>query len=413
MTMSKAEYERQMERLEEMEEEAEEASRDTGPRGGILVTGRAERDVVWFKPQARNLIDIIPFIAQADWIDKLRRADGKRLGRKPGQAIYKLEVPVHQRIGPETRDIFCLKEGLGLKCYVCEERSTLNWDEDRKEMEDLRAKWRVFYNVIDKRADNGDAILLWEVSYHLFEKEMLAEKKIESEERDDETISITHLEKGQSIRFRAPDKTIPGREGGTITFKEYKSFDFKPRTKKYKMSIMEEAHPLDLMVRIPTYEEGRALFLGVEEEERVEDPQLDDVPEEEGDLEPPDTEEEPEEEEPEEEEPEEEEPEEEEETLEDKLEDMGKKELLAYCREKKIRITGAKDLKPKKLRAAILEKVEETEPEVEEPEVEDEGKETCPSGFKFGVDCDEHDECDECEKWQECADKQDELKKAK
>lgn len=42
-----------------------------------------------------------------------------------------------------------------------------------------------------------------------------------------------------------------------------------------------------------------------------------------------------------------------------------------------------------------------TEPEPE-PEEEESGGDDCPCGFRFGTDCDKHDECDECEEYGPC-----------
>ena len=56
-------------------------------------------DVEWFKSGKRNLINVVPFEVTNPEYQNLRSPAGKKIGMKPGDEDYKLELPIHRNMG--------------------------------------------------------------------------------------------------------------------------------------------------------------------------------------------------------------------------------------------------------------------------------------------------------------------------
>ena len=227
-------------------------NKDTAGFGGKRILDVSSLDdVEWYKPKAgkkKNVIDIIPYLVTSKNHPTLDKDDED----------YLLDVWVHKRIGPGEDNFVCLKRTFKQPCPICEEADALkDSGADEEVYKALWPKHRCFYNVIDvKNPDEG--IQIFEESFYLFEKEVLDES---STDEDGEYVDFVTLEDGHSVQFRAKEETF-----GKATYFKFKNFSFIDRD-EIEESILEETYPLDEMLNIPTYEEVKNLYFGIDDEE--------------------------------------------------------------------------------------------------------------------------------------------------
>ena len=209
-------------------------------------------DLVQYKPTAgkgkKNKLDFLPFVITQDWYPTLKEKSGATVGLKPGQQDYKLEIPVHQRIGPANKVYICLRLAFGKKCPICDdlfvEYAKAKEDRDEKVIKALRYSWRVFYNVLDHNGEDEE-IKIMEISYAMFE-DMLLEAIAEDE---DSVSTFTHLKKGKTVIWKGKEKSL-----GDNAFVECVDIDFEER-EPFNSAILEDVYPLDKMLIIAEYDE--------------------------------------------------------------------------------------------------------------------------------------------------------------
>jgi len=209
---------------------------------------KPNKAVEFYKPdKGKNVIDIIPFV----------QANGK--------PSYVQNVYVHKGIGADKKTVLCLHKMYKKPCPICEAVAILgeNYKDNEDEYKALKAKQRVLYNVRKTTAPD-EGIKVFEVSWYLFEKEMLKEAT-DPMENGVEIIIFSDLEEGQSVQFRANEETY-----GQAKYFKYSSFSFKDR-KAIPEKIMKEAVSLDSCLVIPTYKEVQEIFLGISEEDYAEE----------------------------------------------------------------------------------------------------------------------------------------------
>jgi len=202
-----------------------------------------------FEPKTgrdKNLIDILPFEITQDWYSKLRTVSGNTTNIDVGEWDYKLEIPLHKGIGENNDTFLCLREAFGGKCRVCEDmfEEYAKEEPDDKKTSALRPKWRDFFNVYDYDDEEAGYHVWNDVSYHLFEKNVLEEA-----EEGEEIILYTDTEEGKSIEFKGKLKKL-----GKIEFIEAQGIDFIDRD-PYEDSIVDQTISFDALLHIPTYEE--------------------------------------------------------------------------------------------------------------------------------------------------------------
>lgn len=392
--------------------------RDTGGFTGKTVIdfdkiGGYRKELIYRPKEGNNSIDIIPYIVKT-------KNHPQKI--KKGYPDYILDLWVHRGVGPSNSQFICLQRVFGQACPICEEREEIrkNPDADENEIKQLYPKRRCWYNVVDmEKSEKEQEIQIFEESHFLFEKELLEE----AANGEDGFEPFFDIEDGSTIEFRCREESSPMGK-----YFKYKRIDFAERD-PYDEEIYEDAYSLDEIMHIPTYDEVRNTFYGVdpvdddeedgEEEEEKPSPKrgtkkksfkrkkVEDEPEEE--------EEEPEEiedEDPEEEEVEEEEDEdEEEEEEEDEEEEKPKKKSF------KKKTTGNKTTSSKKKTTTSKKsttskkKSTGTKKSSTKKSSSTESADLCPFGLKWGTDNDEHENCSKCdtETWDACADERDRL----
>lgn len=193
-----------------------------------------------------------------------------------GTLHYERTFFVHRGIGPNQDAYVCPKKTAGQKCPICEHRAKLEQDPKADEdlIKDLIPKERQMFNVIDL-ADTESGIQLWDISYHLFGK--LLDAEINNADPDENYGNFFHLEDGMDLKLGINENSFGGRK-----FYEVETIGFKNRTEELDPDLLEEAMPLDDLLKVVPYDELKAIFLQKAEaaEEDDEDSDEDDEEEE-------------------------------------------------------------------------------------------------------------------------------------
>jgi hypothetical protein len=196
--------------------------------------------------------DILPYIISTD------KHPSKDLGI--GFEDYVLEYWSHGNVGPENKVVLCLKRTYGKPCPICEEQAAMKKQgvsKDDPDYKKLNASQRCVFNIIDKfNPEKG--IQLFKVSGFLFFQKL--KEKIQKEEaKGEEEITFSDLDCGCTINCDATETTK-----GDFTFMDFSDFSFSERKKPYSESILDEVFPLDAMIKIPTYDEVKRVFLSLD-----------------------------------------------------------------------------------------------------------------------------------------------------
>lgn len=200
---------------------------------------------LWNPKDGDHIIDIVPYHAGKNdpFTDK-------------GEPTYTFEYKIH-RIGPNNTEVICL--GMYDKpCPVCDHRNNLR-DKDDEKYKDFWPKTRHLYNVIvygDKN-ETRKGVQVWDVSYHYFEKNLIAiSRKPSRDGKKEKTINFVDPNHGQSVTFTiTPPKSKKD-------YRKYEGHAFDQRDYKLSNDILDSAFCLDELVHIPTYDEVKELFDG-------------------------------------------------------------------------------------------------------------------------------------------------------
>lgn len=252
---------------ESFDEDIRTVKAKSGPMKYISTDGFEK--VSFYKPKksanARDLnrIDILPFqISRKDYC-KFRSEKGKVLSNKEiGDIEYKLEIPIHKRIGiDKMQDVVCLKKLLGKPCVICDENAKLYSEGKTDEAKAYYPSWRVFYNVIDLNEPNK-GVQIWATTVFEVEADLQSLANLGQGKQ----IRYAHPVDGMEIHFFGKKRIFAGKESVQPT-----NFQFEPRDAVYDDDILLEAYPLDKMLILPTKEEVEQIFYGGGDEEEVEE----------------------------------------------------------------------------------------------------------------------------------------------
>ena len=212
--------------------------------------------------KGKNVIDIIPFVYGTDLF--------LMKGKKKGSIAFFLDLYVHRFFNDTKDSVPCLSKNFGKPCPICEEAtrlSDIDYEEHKLRIKQLYAKRRFIANVINLREPDDDdteagEIQIMDESHPLFYKELIDEANNEG------FMDFVMPDTGNSVQFRASESKI-----GRNTYFEFKSFKFVEREEQYPDSIINEAHALDKLINVYTYEKLEAMLTGedVEEDEDEEE----------------------------------------------------------------------------------------------------------------------------------------------
>ena len=182
-----------------------------------------------------------------------------------GELYFERTFFVHQGIGPNQDWHLCPARTFKKPCPVCEHRAKMSADPNADEalIKSLAPKERQLWLVKDLMND-PDGVQLWEVSYHLFGKQ-LKDKINNSDEEDGYDFFADPIE-GLTMRL-ALQQSSQGK------WTETGDIEFRARKRQYDPEVVEEMPCLDDLLVATPYDKLKALFLQTEEPDADEEPE--------------------------------------------------------------------------------------------------------------------------------------------
>lgn len=347
----------------------------------------------WKVSEGKHFFDIVPY-----------KAGKQDPDTKEGEEAYCFQPYMHRNIGPNDRDVICLARTYGKPCPICEHVKKLindGADEDLVKEIKVQTNPRAIYNVhvLDNEKEQDKGVQIFHASHYTMEGKLL------------ELANKPTRPGGKGIETFVP-YPLPDKDGKTIYFKrkgkgmstEFLALSFEDRDYSISKDILKQAHVLDELIEIPSYDQVEAMLLGDDSPEKDKD---DDAPENEESEDAENVKES-----------------EEASDLREDLEDMTRRQLKKYIKGNKLNVSVKPKMDDEDILEAILEAVEEegekdNEPEeLEEKEAKKEKKKSsinkCPAGGVWGRDIDELEACENCpdDIWKACSQKAEELENA-
>ena len=184
----------------------------------------------------------------------------------PGDLHYERTFFIHRGIGPNDNSYVCPaktldRHGKKGRCPICEERArmTKDPDADEKLIKDLAPKERQLWLVYD-HSNREEGVQLWDVSYHLFGRQL--DREIKNADEDEDFGAFADPIDGSTLKLGVEEKSIPG---STNTFYCVETVGFKPRKSELDEDIYEDVASPDDMLSILGYDELKAIFLEVDD----------------------------------------------------------------------------------------------------------------------------------------------------
>jgi hypothetical protein len=217
-------------------------------RGGSIYLKTPE-GIGFFKEEQKSYrLDFMPFIA------------GKGNPRADeGEEYFERTFFVHRNIGPNQEWHLCIAKTFREPCPVCEFRAQQMADPDGDEVyiKALAPKERQLWLVRNLQEDPKQT-LLWEISYHLFGKQL--RDKIINADEEDEYDYFADPADGKSVR-------VAFAQSDRGKWKEAVDIEFRQRKTSYDSDIAQEMPCLDNLLVATPYEKLKKLFLQAEESE--------------------------------------------------------------------------------------------------------------------------------------------------
>lgn len=248
------------------------SERDTKHRsGGSLTTIDIPEGVDFFSPPSDGVVrfDIVPY----------KVGKGNPYARE-GTWYYERTYFTHGRVGVNEDTYVCPNKTAGLPCPICEHRAVLaqtsNMDPKdlKKLLNSLRPKERQLWLLrpVGKGVE-GSELKLWDVSFHLFGK--LLDKKRKTAEDDEVHITDFDDEQaGSTLKCEFTEET-----GDGMKWVECYSIEFLPRKDGLEPeSLMDHGICLDSIIKVPSYDELKKIFLQEVPDEDADKDEDDDEP---------------------------------------------------------------------------------------------------------------------------------------
>ena len=337
---------------------------------------KPDLDVTFWNPkEGQHFFDIIPYIAGSNDPDA-----------EKGMETYCFQPYMHRNVGPNDKNVICLAKTYNKPCAICEHVKELirdGADEDLINEIKVQTNPRVIYNihVLDSKEDQKKGVQVFHTSHYIMEGVLLelANTPTTPDAKDIEPFTP----------YASPDedgKTISFKRKGTGINTRFIAHSLQDRDYSISAKLIKEAHTLDQLVYIPTYEEQKAWLAGEEAEEDIDDEKMSRPVKEKEEKKSPKKEV----------------------SLQDELEGMNRAKLKKYIRDNDLKVSVKPKMEDSDIVEAILGEIEGGEKDSTPSKGSDS---ECPEGFVFGTDLDEHDECGDCpeDTWKACAKKSEEL----
>lgn len=242
------------ERLEKMKarQKREKTVVTTGSGGGFIsFEGYEDAKFLKMEKEKRYDIALVPYEVSGLY-SGIYSAEAEF---EKGELWYKAQVYVHKGIGPNTETVICLSKTFGLPCPICEEA-------EATKDKDLRPKWNpiCYYNAVNlKTGEFG----LFSANQHFFEKDVWKEAKAQEDEIDN------LCEVGISLRI---DEEVFSEGKKTVTYTRPSNYHFvEIDPDEIFEKYGDKALPLDTMIKKPSYDQVKDIFEGVTPDEEQEE----------------------------------------------------------------------------------------------------------------------------------------------
>lgn len=166
-----------------------------------------------------------------------------------GELYYQRTFYTHRNIGLNGDVYVCPAKTIGQPCPVCDERARLDStvDADPELVKALLPKKRQLWNVYD-HSDPERGVQVWDISYHLFGKQLFA--RIRDADDEDEYEFFADPEDGLTLKVGFAERSWAGN-----SFCEAETIDFKGRREPLDPDILDAANDLDGCVLVVSYDE--------------------------------------------------------------------------------------------------------------------------------------------------------------
>lgn len=336
----------------------------------------------WNVSEGKHWFDIVPYKAGKHDPDM-----------KEGEDAYCFQPYMHRNIGPNNRDVVCLARTYNKPCPICEHVKKLindGADEDLINEIKVQVNPRAIYNVhvLDNEKEQAKGVQVFHASHYTMEGKLL------------ELANKPTRPGGKGIETFVP-YPLADKDGRTIYFKrkgkgmstEFVALSFEDRNYSIPKDILKQAHVLDELIEIPSYEQVKAMLFGDDSPEKDEENDLPRSVErgrEESDDRNPEKDEKF--------------------NSGDELRGMTRRQLKMYIKENDLGISVKPKMDDEDIVEAVLEMLENADEKDRKEETKPSENE-CPAGGVFGKDLDELEGCNNCpdETWKACSRRAEEL----
>jgi len=234
MAVKKSRFRSRANYAEELQNRTEASS---GSRGGKWksIFSTAQKFEKWSCKEGDHVIDIIPYVNNDD------------------ERKYKLELLVHQRVGPDEGSYVCPKTfDSSAKCPLCVARAKVQKMGDEDLAESLRPRDRVAYNVVcyDNTKEEDKGVQVWEASAYLAEDNFKAAAKKRQKGGNNKTVSFADPDDGRTISFE--------RTGQGVKTK-YVGFTMDVRDEPISDDILDQAYILEDLLDMADFDTLQSL----------------------------------------------------------------------------------------------------------------------------------------------------------
>jgi hypothetical protein len=237
---------------ESMREAARKRAEETTHGGGGFSINLPEGVKFFVNEGKRQEFDFIPYT-----ISNALNADVRAGRRRVGDLVDACSYKMHRDIGAEQKSYIC-PTTFGKKCPICEAQVVMaKAAKSKQEIDDakaLKAKERVLYNIFDA-ADSKAPLMIWDVSYSLFTKQL------EHEQRErEEYYDYADPDNGYTVSIRFEERVFNRNK-----FFEADRIDFVKR-KPLGDADLKAAVDLDACLQVLAYDQLEKVFLGIDGE---------------------------------------------------------------------------------------------------------------------------------------------------
>ena len=231
-------------------------------RGKVSARKTAEDHKSGFQSKSIKIPDGVRlFIIKAEGVKRLEiipytvPEGSKNPNAEPGEMHFESTFWVHRDIGPDGDAYPCLKKTFGEACPICDFRAELlrDPDADENQVKNLAPKERQLWNVYDLD-DPAKGVQLWDISFHLFGKQLYA--RVNNSDEEDNYEFFADPDEGMTLKVGFKEESFGGN-----AFFTTQTIDFKQRKEPLSDEILDKASVLDSLINHYDYDELKAVFL--------------------------------------------------------------------------------------------------------------------------------------------------------